>query len=312
MVGLHHLLADRPAEAGKAFRAGFATASASGDVAAASRMQMLDCEASRRSQQTADAVRAWTQAVRQQASLTRERNTPLDAHFWRRAERLKPAGANWPAEVGALCSGATAKLGCRETAVAASQGDSRAIETAYWAALGAAELERKQPQLALVSFKRAEQSASPADKPWLRIAQARSLAGLGQYPSAMALLSVPMTSKDSALQAASTTTLASLKIQSGAYEQGASLLNRTLGRHAGVHWPGRLDAEADLALARLILGRTDEGLRALHRVQQLYSESGDWEALVTALENERDLLEYEKRSKETDQLKRRILEIERI
>ncbi len=49
------------------------------------------------------------------------------------------------------------------------------------------------------------------------------------------------------------------KVQAGAYQQGAQLLNKALTDSAGSVWATRNQALADLALAQLIIGDTEPG-----------------------------------------------------
>ena len=149
-------------------------------------------------------------------------------------------------------------------------------------------LASDQPELALVAFKRAKSTASSSATPWLRIAQARCLAAQKQFAVATTILSSPASSQDTRVRVAALATLGSIKMHSGAYEQGAEILNRTLTENPTVKWSGRLDAEADLAAAQLILGDLDEALESLHAVQQNYHLAGRWQVSLGHDITERD------------------------
>ena len=143
----------------------------------------------------------------------------MDSVFWLQAERLKPTGVEWPAEISLTVSPWVRRLDFPDPATES---------TALLAAIAQTQLASGQPELALVAFKRAKSTASSSATPWLRIAQARCLAAQKQFAVATTILSSPASSQDTRVRVAALATLGSIKMHSGAYEQGAEILNRTL------------------------------------------------------------------------------------
>ncbi len=94
-------------------------------------------------------------------------------------------------------------------------------------------------QPALVNFKKAEAATTGENVLWLRIAQSKCLAALGQVPAASAILSGPASSNNPSIAAAATAAMGSTKLQAGAYQQGAQLLNKALSDSDGPVWANR-------------------------------------------------------------------------
>ena len=65
------------------------------------------------------------------------------------------------------------------------------------------------------------------------------------------------------------------------------MLKQALEGNPTVHWPGRSSAEADYALAMLVVGEKSRGLSRLHTVQQRFHSEGEVELLAKALWNEK-------------------------
>lgn len=311
LQGLRCLLAQQPVEAQQHYGRAIEIAIASSMVDQVADLWLMASESARRGGQNDQSSAAWRQAITAQMTLMSRDGIPVDPNFWNRAEGLRPSGATWPIELGMVLGVHLQHVGCR---VADPQGrtDDNRITAALWTAVGWAQYERGQPQLALVTLKKAEQTAEGNDAMFLRIAQAKCLAMLGQIPAATATLSGPLASKNDEVSTAATAALGSMKLQVGAYEQGASLLNKAISSGNPSRWPGRTHAQADLALAQLILGETEPGLDALHLAQTGFLQDGDWLALVKSLENEQRLLEHEKKTAEQTAIQRRISDLERI
>ncbi|MFO0942136.1 MAG: hypothetical protein U0930_15470 [Pirellulales bacterium] len=227
----------------------------------------------------------------------------MDTSFWLLADKTKSEAVAWPNEVSAVLAQHLHALGCTADGGA---------EMALWAAIGQAQYQRSEMQVALVNLKRAETLANGRNSMWLRIAQAKCLAGMSQAPAASAILSGPATSSDKTIAAAATAAMGSIKLQSGAYQQGAQLLLKALEHNSSEPWPGRNQALADLAIAQLIFGDTDAGLVSLHEAQQQLEKSGERTLLIQALDNEVRLLEHENRLKQIDAIKSRILQLEKL
>jgi ATP/maltotriose-dependent transcriptional regulator MalT len=248
------------------------------------------------------ATTAWTNAVNLQLSSAKP-DHPLDVSFWLLADKTRPESANWPVEVAANLASSVTQIGCSPEANS---------EMVLWSAIAQAQLGRGEMQAALVNFKKAETLAQGNNVMWLRIAQAKCLAGMGQAPAASAILSGPATSSDASISAAAMATMGSIKLQSGAFQQGAQLLHKALTQSPSTTWPSRNQSLADLAIAQLIFGDTDEGLNALHSAQTLLEKSGDRSQLVQSLENELRLLEHENRSQHSAEIRARIAKLEQL
>ncbi|MCA9216153.1 MAG: hypothetical protein KDB27_23960 [Planctomycetales bacterium] len=246
---------------------------------------------------------AWKTAVVKHCEAQIASGRSPNVRFWTSADQHRPEGVAWPNEARqALWSFAT-KSGCE------FKNDAPA-ELVIWSAIGSAQQSSGNPQLALVNFKKAERFAAGDNTLWLRIAQSECLATLGQIHAAAALLSEPMASENAAVASAANATLGSAKLQAGAFQQGMHLLNKALIESATRTWPKKPSAEADLALAKLIVGETDEGLKSLHAVQQSFLNDKDLVALLQSLENEKRLLELEKKPVELQAVQQRIVQLE--
>jgi len=171
-------------------------------------------------------------------------------------------------------------------------------------------MDRTEMQLALLNLKKAETLASGDDVLWLRIAESKCLASIGQSEAAVAIVSGPATSPQQAISCAATAALGSVKLQSGAYQQGAQLLNKALKKSTDSDWPSKTQAMADLAIAQLIIGNTDQGLASVHEAQSQFQANADFPSLIQSMENELRLLDHEGRRNDSSALQERIAAIE--
>jgi tetratricopeptide (TPR) repeat protein len=301
-MGLRELVAQRNGWAESLCRQAVDAAERTGDDVLVADMGLMVAEAARRSQQTSIAAETWDLAVQRHVQAMAQPRS-VQASFWVRADQMRPENAKWPDELKGALSGPLKRLGCNPEG---------SVDMILWACVAQAQYECGAHQQALVNFKRAETHAKGADQEWLRIAQSRCLASMGQVPAAAAILSGPMTSSDAAVVAAATAAMGSTKLQAGAYQQGAQLLNKALSQSAGLDWATKYQALADLALAQLIIGDTEPGLQALHAVQEQFAQAGERILLIHSLENELRLLEHESRSEEAEAVKARIVDLERI
>lgn len=249
------------------------------------------------------AEQAWRGAIEKQLALCSAPDHVLDTKFWERIEQQRPIRTDWPQALTTALLKYAAPVGCRFS-------KDSPPEMVLRSALGTAQYDSGEPQLALVNFKQAETLAQGDDVLWLRIAQGKCLAALGQQQVAAALLSGPVASKNRVVSAAAMATLGSAKLQAGTYQQGAQMLQKALNEAPSLQWPARAKAEADLALARLIIGDTDQGLEVLRSVQKRFQQTGDVISLLQALENERSLLAHEGRMAAALSVQKRIDSIE--
>jgi hypothetical protein len=302
LLGLRELVAERTGWAESLCRQAVDVAAGSGNTLLAAELGLMVAEAARRSEQGPQAAAAWSTAVALHlASLNKD--MPVDVTFWLLAESVRPEASTWPNEVVSVLSPYLSPIGC------SSDGGT---EMVLWASVAQAQYERGEMQLALVNFKRAETVVSGNNVMWLRIAQSKCLAAMGQVPAASAILSGPAASAEPAIAAAATAAMGSTKLQAGAYQQGAQLLNKALDQANGIQWPAKNQALADLALAQLIIGDTQPGLDALHGVQAQFAQVGDKRLLIRSLENELRLLQHEHRDAEATAVNAHIAELERL
>lgn len=302
LLGLRELVAERTGWAEALCRQAVEAASASGNALLSAELSLMVAEAARRSDQAPAAAQAWDAAVAGHLAAV-GRDQPIDVNFWLLAEHIRPQDRQWPNELISVFGRQLEGVGCTSDGGA---------EMALWACVAQAQFERDETQAALVNFKRAENLVTGDNVQWLRIAQAKCLAAMGQVPAASAILSGPASSAEPAIAAAGTAAMGSTKLQAGAYQQGAQLLNKALTQSAGSNWPTKNQALADLALAQLIVGDTAPGLEALHAVQAQFAQNGDRLLLIRSLENELRLLEHEHQDNAASDIKQRLSELERI
>jgi hypothetical protein len=302
LLGLRELVAERTGWAESLCRQAVEVATRSDNSLLAAELWLMVAEAARRSDQTAPAAQAWSSGVTLHLA-SMKKGFPADVSFWLLADHTRPQDKSWPSELPQLLGPHIQAIGCEAEADP---------ELTLWASVAQAQFERDEMQAALVNFKKAETLGGGTNGMWLRIAQSKCLAAMGQVPAASAILSGPAASTDPAISAAATAAMGSTKLQSGAYQQGAQLLNKALAQATTAHWATKNQALADLALAQLIIGDTDPGLIALHAVQAQFEQDGDHLLLIRSLENELRLLEHEHRAQEASAIKMRIVELERV
>lgn len=291
-------------------------ANQSGMPRISSDLWLMACEASLHDEQVDQARSCWKAAVANQLTSIRmrsdaERVPAVDTVFWEHADRLIHPEDSYPAELKLAFSPWLAKLGIKVDEPIAAEGQ-RDASVALWSAIAQFQLATGQPHLATLSLKRAEQDAKEAVRPWLRIASARALAAQQQDVLATSLLSGLADHPNAAVAASALAVLGSIKIQSGAYQQGSEFLLQSLNKPTAKPWPGQLAAKADLANVRLIVASLDEALPMLHEIQNEMMIAGQWQSLCQSLENEAAILEIESLSDEAKAIRDRIANIERI
>jgi tetratricopeptide (TPR) repeat protein len=306
--GMIFLLNDSIDQAINAFSQGAQSAQQHQLLDSSAEFALMACDANMQQENLPAAAEAWRSAVRLKLSAivfgSGTHSLPdVDPVFWEQAAKFKPHDEKWPLEVNNALSPWSHKLNV-------SAIDETSCETVLWSSIGQHQMLTGQYELALIALKRADLSASKPNQLWLRIAQARCLAAQGQTSLAMTLLSDPAASDDPKIRVAATATIGSIKLHSGAFEQGAEILNKVLVTHPNVEWSGRLDAEADVANAQLILGDLNSALDQLHAVQRKYQLAGRWYSLIMALENEANILDAEGMKDRAEGVRKRIGEIE--
>jgi len=302
LLGLRELVGERNAWAESLCRQAVDVATKAGNPLLAAELLLMVAESARRSDQNTLALEAWTIAVNTHLSSCKKEQ-PIDVGFWLMAEHIRPESMAWPAALTDTIGSHAAVIGCSLDGGA---------EMILWTSIAQAQFDRGEMQMALVNFKKAETIGDGDNVMWLRIAQSKCLAGMGQAPAAAAILSSPAASSNTTVAAAATAAMGSIKLQSGAYQQGAQLLHKALTQSAASEWPTKNQSLSDLALAQLIIGDTEPGLAALHAVQNQFEKSGEKLLLVQSLENELRLLEHEHRDTEVIAIKSRITLLERL
>lgn len=300
LLGLRELVAQRTGWAESLCRQAIEVATKSGNPTVAAELWLMVAEAARRSDQATISAQAWSSGVTLHLSSTKA-DAPIDVAFWLMAEHTRPKDKPWPSELTSHLASHVKTVGCSAECEP---------EVAFWTSIGGAQFQRNEMQAALLNFKRAETLVSGSDAMWLRIAQSKCLAAMGQTPAASAILSGPAASSEPAIAAAAAAAMGSLKLQAGAYQQGAQLLNKAVTQASSVQWATKNEALADLALAQLIIGDTEPGLEALHAAQAELEHTGDELLLIRSLENELRLLQHEQRDKEAAKVQQRISELE--
>lgn len=300
LLGMNELLSQRATWAESLFRQAATHCRQVGDAYLESSMWLLVSAAAKQGGRENVASEAWQQAIDLRAEMLRP-GIPLEAAFWLRAEELKLASQKWPTKLASALAHEVARIGCNQQ---------NSAETSLHIAIANALLDSDSAQMALVRYKKAETLASTSDAPWLKIAQGKCLATLGQGSVSAAILSGPAASENESISSAATAALGSAKLLDGAYQQGAQLLNKALTTHADAKWPQKSMAHADLALAQLIVGDSDAGLQALGVAQSMFEAEGDVTSLLQALENELQILQLESRESQAELLQKRIAKLE--
>lgn len=302
------LASQRPDLAAERFAQLATSCKKAGIAGMSARMWLLAADALLRCERVEGTRECWEQAIAAQLSYLTQRDAkdfplpPIDTVFWAEAMKLKAPQDELPREIVLALSPWISRLGF-------AAGDLQSVEAAIWSAIAEFQLTTGQPHLAAVSLKRADVQSPAVVKPWLQIALAKAMAAQGQDTVATAVLQGNQSHADTAVQAASLATLGSIKIQAGAYEQGAQFLVKALNIDA-TQWPGQLNAEADLANARLILGNSETASDSLHKVQNRFALVGRWQALCQSLENEAAILEFEGHAEQAETLRARVQAIE--
>jgi tetratricopeptide (TPR) repeat protein len=297
LIAVQELVSGNNTWAESLFRQSIEIASGNRDHTRVAALYLLAATAASKSGQFESAKEHWHQAIQSQiAYAVQSNNEVMHTDFWVRAEEQRPATESWPRQISNALASAAAPTGCLIS-------DDTHPELVLWSAVGLAQYDADAPQLALVSFKRAETFASESNVAWLRVAQGKCLAALGQGSAAAAILSAPSAHEDATIAAAATAAMGSAKLLSGAYQQGAQLLNKALSADPSLAWPLKVQAEADLALAQLIIGDTEQGLVALRLARQHFEQLGDTASMLQAIENEVQILELENRTSELEALR---------
>jgi len=304
LLALRELVAGRNAWAESLFMQAAEMTAEHGDLDRVAELWLMIATTANRSQRGPEAEKAWRKAIEAQTENLLDSTRPLNVNFWVRADEQRTEKMDWPAQTSKVILRFCTPAGCQFS-------PQSKVESVLWCAIAGAQYQLGQPQLALVNFKKAETVASGDNVMWLRIAQGNCLAALGQTQAAVALLSVPANSNNPTIALASTTAMGSAKLQAGDYHQAIQMFTKALSDDRVSDWPTRNQAEADLALAQIIVGNTDIGLKALHAVQEKFRQQNDNASWLQALENELKTLEFEKRDEAATVVRSKIRDLER-
>jgi tetratricopeptide (TPR) repeat protein len=304
LLAVRELVAGRNAWAESLFMQAAEMSEQHGDLERMAELWLMIATTANRSQRRSDAEEAWLKAIDAQIASLQGSSRPLNVNFWVRADEQRTEKMDWPSSTAAALVRYCVPVGCQFT-------DRSKIDAILWCAIAAGQYQAGQPQLALVNFKKAETFANDDNVMWLRIAQGNCLTALGQSQAAVALLSVPANSSNPTIALASTTAMGSAKLQAGDYQQAIQFFSKALNDPRSSDWPARNQAEADLALAHIIVGNTETGLAALRAVQEKFRQKNDNASRLQALENELKTLELEQRDEAAKMVQLKIREIER-
>ncbi len=302
LLGLRAVVAEQWSTADSLYRQALAVAVRSSNWQYQADLNLLLAEAAKRNNATSDSIRTFAlNAISNQVEIMKLEPTNLDIEFWLRLEQVLPDTKMWPESLSEAFAGRVNRTLVTNT---------RTNGVLFWSAVAQAQMDRTEMQLALLNLKKAETLAAGEDVLWLRIAESKCLASIGQSEAAVAILSGPATSPQPAIACAATAALGSVKLQSGAYQQGAQLLNKALKKSTDFDWPSKTQAMADLAIAQLIIGNTDQGLASVHEAQSQFQANADFPSLLQSMENELRLLDHEGRRNDSAALKERMAVIE--
>lgn len=223
-----------------------------------------------------------------------------DPDLWGRLAAERPVQAPWPQTTrSALARAMPAPV------QAVVEREDFVLGAAVQFLVGRGALRRGEAATALSSFQKAESMGRfPAWDDLTRLHQARALIGLGQLPAATTLLTGLVEKKASPWHRPALAILGAAKFQEGTIAQAQAYLEEALA--ASGAFAGRAQAEADLGLVYLTLGRGDEGLQRLRTAQALFTEEGRLDLLLLALENEARYLEEAGRRQEAAERRSRL------
>ena len=279
LLGQALLLTDKPKEAAEMFEA--AGSAAGQNFHQSAQCFLLQGESLRRAGKVPEGKAMWTRAIDSAAALIDRQEPVFDPGLWERASYLKPVDANWPEPAVA----ALEKLARKRTVPFAAPSGS-VPEMWLWIASGQARMDRGEYHSALAAFKRAESMTTDGNvRSGLAVAQARVLLFLGQNKPATAMLVAVSGRTDSPHAASALAILGAMKLADGAADQALVLLRRAVESNP-TDFPGRAEAEADLALAYLSVNNEEPGLRWLSSAQQRFRTDGEHELLLRSKQNE--------------------------
>jgi ATP/maltotriose-dependent transcriptional regulator MalT len=258
-------------------------------------------EAQRRSGSLEQATANWIQAVKVGESLLGRPTPVFDPGFWERAAYLRSVKATWPESLGR----AFARHSRLETPTT-----SGSEEALLWASVGQVRLDRLEPHSALAACKRAESMLFESSmRDHMVLMQAQTLIHLNQGSTALTLLAT-LSTKPGSVAPRALALMGGLKLKEGNHTQSAALLTRALDYKGAKDWPGQAEAEADLGLTLLILGKEEEGLQRLRAAQKRADVTRDQEFLLECLGNEARYLEHRGKTSEAATLRTKIKQME--
>ena len=291
--GISLLLSEENAAAAEAFKRAAQVGGAQVPLQTIESMLLLS-EAKRRAKDKRGAAEAWRRAVVMSAELLMAQQPIADVSLWDRILYLQPVGEKLSNEVvvafSRLAGGRPNSVNTHLLKqVVNSTNGQVPVSPRCWALTGLAswQLERGQFQSALIHLKKAEALAPQAATQWFKLAQGQSLIALGQHGMATAIFSQLASHQNKAVSCAAKCSLGIRFLQAGENQRGVAMLKQALEGNPTVHWPGRSSAEADYALAMLVVGEKSRGLSRLHTVQQRFHSEGEVELLAKALWNEK-------------------------
>jgi len=239
----------------------------------------------------------WQECAAKGQDLLARRPPLCDVTGWERILALRPTGSSWPE--GLL---ATARRHSELELGPPGAGDP--IAASLWATLGAWRGARREYRESLMAYLQAEEACGGArGREKLRLEQARLMIRLDETGAAAAVLGGLSASPRSEIAAPALALLGSIHLRGQQLREAAHLLRQAVGEGAPAGFRGRGEAEADLGLAELLLGREDEGLRWLRAAQRRFRSEGARRQLERALRNELRYHEFSQHEDEVERLK---------
>lgn len=278
------------------------------DANLGSELRLRLCAVLSSNRRAQDARMAWEDAVNLQLLVLSNQENGLSISFWQEAIRLRPEGERIPPQLMNLTLKNLSRVGPSGIWQAQSSVDS---EADLMVALGDQAWQQGQPQHAETLFLQAKDlRPNHVTTAWLELAIARCQLAQGRTEEAANRLGALLESNDPAIAAASRSLLGSLRIQLGVYDHGVQMIESAL-QSSSAEWPGRLAAEADLALVYLISGRTNEGQNLLQQVRAQLQQRQEWASLIQSYENELRWRQKQRQTEAVAALNQTILELER-
>lgn len=305
LIGMEHLLSNDAQSALMTWEQGLSTAAYSSH-AIYCELLLMSSEAARRLGDQQKQMRYYAEAVAGQADRLSLHNGSLDSTFWSRANHFYPNANCLTQQTSKQLS---RYLEANDILPVSHHENPKPNKLVLGLLHSYATFERGEFEAALVGFKEAETMSAESDEKRLQLWQAKCLLSLGQNGVGVAILSRLRSEPDPNISARANALLGTYHLQQGELKKGISLIEKSL-EHTTIAWPNRCDAEADLGLAYLIVGRESEGLLRLKEAQLEFKRQGRTQDLLVSLENQLRYFERLDRNLEATQTRDEIAKVQ--